>query len=157
MQLSNAFVGESLRSPASSSRERRILFLDDDPARASIFLSERPGAVWVQSVADCINELGNFWDEIHLDHDLAGESYVSIDRDDCGMAVVRWLCEEPRPHLQSSKFIVHTHNDNAACVMLLHLQEMGFHAEARPFSARRLVRRSKSGLGMIDRLASWFA
>lgn len=28
---------------------RRLLFLDDDPARAAIFLAENPDAVWVQT------------------------------------------------------------------------------------------------------------
>ena len=86
------------------SNGRRILFLDDDPTRGVEFLTDNPDAVWVETVADCIRALREPWDEVHLDHDLGGEHFVDHDRDDCGMAVVRWLCEEPRPHLRSSLF-----------------------------------------------------
>lgn len=157
MQSSDALEREVYRRRDASTRGRRILFLDDDPARATHFLSKHPGVVWVQSVADCIRELGSPWDEVHLDHDLAGETYVSTDRGDCGMEVVRWLCEEPRPHLKSTEFIVHTRNENAACVMILHLEEMGFRVTARPFSFGRGARQIDPNPSLFDRLAGWFS
>lgn len=114
---------------------RRILFLDDDPARGTEFLTYNPHAVWVETVADCLHALRESWDEVHLDHDLGGERFVDHDRDDCGMAVVRWLCEEPRPHLQSALFVIHTHNPNAALAMKFQLETMGYIVEERRFGA----------------------
>ncbi len=112
---------------------RRILFLDDDPGRASVFLERTPAAVWVETVVDCLEKLQEPWDEIHLDHDLGGEIYVDIARDDCGMEVVRRLCLEPYPHLKSSRIILHSHNHVAATIMLMNLNAAGYNAVARPF------------------------
>jgi hypothetical protein len=107
--------------------------VDDDPARVSAFLAEHPGAAWVQTAEECLARLEEPWDEVHLDHDLGGETLVDHERDDCGMEVVRWLCLQPRPHLQAARFFVHTHNPNAACIMALRLQVAGFHVDVRPF------------------------
>ena len=112
---------------------RRRVFLDDDPARAAIFTARHPDAVWVQTAPECINRLVERWDEVHLDHDLGGEHYVHSSRDDCGMAVVRWLTEAPRRHLARTQFTVHSHNMVAAYEMLLRLQAAGFKAKASPF------------------------
>jgi hypothetical protein len=113
----------------------RILFLDDDPIRGEIFLAENPGAVWARTTEECLTRLSEPWDEVHLDHDLGGEVFVDHERDDCGMAVVRWLCAESRPHLKTTRFIVHTHNESAACLMVLQLQQLGYDVEIRPFGA----------------------
>jgi hypothetical protein len=120
---------------ANLSIGHRILFLDDDPTRGVEFLTYNPDAVWVETVADCINALREPWDEVHLDHDLGGEHFVDHDRNDCGMAVIRWLCEEPRAHLQSSLFVIHTHNRGAALAMIFQLQSMGYIVEDRAFGA----------------------
>jgi hypothetical protein len=116
-------------------RPRRVLFLDDDPVRASIFLDEHPDAEWVQTAEDCIARLAECWDEIHLDHDLGGEVFVDMERDDCGMAVVRWLCLEPRPHLRRARFYVHSHNASASWMMVAQMLASGFQVEGRPFGA----------------------
>jgi len=109
------------------------LFLDDDPRRAMAFLAAYPDAAWVQTAEQCLGRLEEPWDEVHLDHDLGGERLVDHEREDCGMAVVRWLCLQPRPHLQAARFFVHTHNPHASCIMVLRLQMAGYHVEARPF------------------------
>ena len=111
----------------------RILFLDDDSERAADFLAAYPDAAWVQTAEQCLGRLEEAWDEVHLDHDLGGETLVDDERDDCGMEVVRWLCLQPRPHLQAARFFVHSHNPNAACIMALRLQVAGFHVQVRPF------------------------
>lgn len=113
----------------------RRLFLDDDPARSEIFLADFPDAVWVQTAAECIARLAEPWDEVHLDHDLGGEHFVDVSRPDCGMEVVRWLCVEPRPHLRAAKFLVHSHNPNAATMMGMQLMLAGFTVEVRPFGS----------------------
>jgi hypothetical protein len=119
--------------PLRKKKPIRRLFLDDDPERAKAFLEANPDAVWVQTAADCVAKLAESWDEVHLDHDLGGEVFVDHEREDCGMAVVRWLCDQPRTHLQATQFIVHTHNPDAACMMHLHLEVMGYDVRVRPF------------------------
>ncbi|WP_337175335.1 cyclic-phosphate processing receiver domain-containing protein [Paludisphaera sp.] len=112
---------------------RRVLFLDDDPRRAELFLECCPHAVWVTDVGACVDRLAEPWDEVHLDHDLNGERFVDESRDDCGMAVVRWLCSPSREHLRRARFFVHSHNSAAASRMVLLLLRHGYMAEYRPF------------------------
>jgi hypothetical protein len=112
---------------------QRILFLDDDPKRRNEFLTDNPHAVWVETAADCVRCLSESWDEVHLDHDLGGERFADQDRDDCGMAVVRWLCAERRAHLESSLFVIHTHNPTAAITMMFQLESMGYSVTQQPF------------------------
>ena len=121
-----------------ASSHRRILFLDDDPARAEIFLERFPEACWVRTVSECLRALAEPWDIVHLDHDLEGEKYVPSERADCGMEVVRWLRAEQRSHLGDACFIVHTHNTAAGAFMLQALSEAGYHAEYRPFGCEPL-------------------
>jgi hypothetical protein len=112
----------------------RILFLDDDPGRAAEFLMLHPDSVWVKTAEDCIAQLAEPWHIVHLDHDLGGEIFVDSDRDDCGMEVVRWLCGGgPIPHLRETHFVVHTHNMNAAGVMVSKLRAAGYETVYRPF------------------------
>jgi hypothetical protein len=112
---------------------RRVLFLDDDPARAAVFLSENPQAVWVQTVPECLARLVETWDEVHLDHDLGGKTFVDMNEIDCGMEVIRWLCKEPRDHLRQALFFIHTHNSIAGLFMVLQMRSSGYKAEFRPF------------------------
>ncbi len=121
--------------PSLPGRPRRLLFLDDDPARAEIFLAENPEAVWVQTAQECLTRLAEPWDEVHLDHDLGGEHYVDLSREDCGMEVVRWLCLEPRPHLERTQFYIHSHNAGAASAMVMQMYVSGYKVEGRPFGA----------------------
>jgi hypothetical protein len=122
-------------APGPSPATVRRLFLDDDPARAEEFLAVYPDAIWVTTAAECVARLAEPWDEVHLDHDLNGEIHVDVARDDCGMAVVRWLSLEPRPHLRAARFFVHSHNGVAAMVMTLQLKGLGLRTTASPFSA----------------------
>jgi hypothetical protein len=112
---------------------RRLLFLDDDPARAEAFLTENPQAVWVRTVPECLGQLVASWDEVHLDHDLGGKTYVDVNESDCGMEVIRWLCNEPRDHLRDARFFIHTHNSLAGLLMVLQMRSRGYRAEFRPF------------------------
>jgi hypothetical protein len=114
----------------------RILFLDDNPIRAAAFLAARPEAVWVQTAEECVAHLAEPWDEVHLDHDLGGEVFVDHERDDCGMAVIRWICQQPRPHLRSTRFVIHSHNVNAACMMAMHLEVTGYDVQTCPFGSQ---------------------
>ena len=58
----------------------RILFLDDAPDRAAAFRAAHPGAMWVQTVEQCLEQLEQPWDEVHLDHDLGGQVLVDSER-----------------------------------------------------------------------------
>ncbi len=111
----------------------RMLFLDDDPRRAATFLADHPEAVWVTEVPDCVARLAEPWDEVHLDHDLGGKTFVDSADVDCGMEVIRWLCKEPREHLKDVSFFVHTHNATAGLLMVLQMRCGGYKAEFRPF------------------------
>ncbi len=85
------------------------------------------------TVAECLVRLHQPWDEIHLDHDLGGKTFVDSRDQDCGMEVIRWLCKEPRPHLKDSRFFVHTHHAAAGLLMVLQIRGYGYNAEFRPF------------------------
>jgi hypothetical protein len=112
---------------------RRILFLDDDACRAQTFLSRHPQAVWIKTVGECLELLVESWDEVHLDHDLGGRTFVDVSETDCGMEVIRWLCREERDHLRTTRFFVHTHNSVAGLLMVLQMRTSGYRAEFRPF------------------------
>jgi hypothetical protein len=112
---------------------QRILFLDDDPDRARAFLLRRPDAVWVETAEDCIARLEEFWDQVHLDHDLGGEVFVDSNRPDCGMEVVRWLCNVSSARFQNTLFIIHTYNAEAGEAMVRSLCESNYEAVYRPF------------------------
>jgi hypothetical protein len=124
--------GDTL-APLGSSSSDRILFLDDDPDRALDFLARHPEAVWVQTAGECIARLAEAWDQVHLDHDLGGEVFVDSSRTDCGMEVVRWLCADPHKPHGPTWFIVHTHNPEAAVLMVGSLRQLGYNAVYRPF------------------------
>jgi hypothetical protein len=98
-----------------------------------LFLQDHPQALWVTTVAECVARLHEPWDEVHLDHDLGGKTYVDSRADDCGMEVIRWLCKEPRPHLKGTLFFVHTHNAAAGLLMVLLMRSSGYQGEFRPF------------------------
>ena len=114
-------------------RRRRLLFLDDDPVRAQVFMQDHPQAIWVTTVADCLARLEEPWDEVHLDHDLGGKKFVDSRDEDCGMEVIRWLCKQPRDHLKATLFFVHTHNAAAGLLMVLQIRGCGYKGEFRPF------------------------
>jgi hypothetical protein len=121
------------RGETGRSESRRLLFLDDDPLRAEAFLVDRPEAIWVQTVTECLSRLIEPWDEVHLDHDLGGRQFVDPREVDCGMEVIRWLCQEPRLHLRETLFFIHTHNSMAGLLMVLQMRAQGYRAEFNPF------------------------
>jgi len=112
---------------------KKILFLDDDPKRTTQFLKHYPTATCVSTSPDCIAQLTSKWDEIRLDHDLGGEIYVDSQRVDCGMEVVRYICDHHPKHLQQTSFIIHSYNDSAALLMCSKLKESGYLAVYIPF------------------------
>ncbi|QEH34048.1 hypothetical protein OJF2_25810 [Aquisphaera giovannonii] len=126
-------AGGDGRGPGGEPRGRRILFLDDDPERTAAFRLRNPTAALVETAEDCIARLAEPWDEVHLDHDLAGEVYVDSCRADCGMEVVRTIIAKPAAPFRDTLFIVHTHNVRAAGLMLRALREHGLSCVYQPF------------------------
>jgi hypothetical protein len=147
-------------SPDARPRERRILFLDDDAKRAELFLAQFPRAVWVETAADCLTRLEEPWDEVHLDHDLGGEHFVDLGRADCGMEIIRWLCLPPKKHLLQTHFYIHSHNPNAAALMVQQMEAAGYRAALRPFGKPFGKPLERTGLAAAERILrpkSWFA
>lgn len=109
-----------------------VLFLDDDAARLTSFRSCYPSAMLVTTAAECVARLQDRdrWDNVFLDHDLGGETYVDSDREDCGMEVVRWIVEN-KPEI--GRVIAHTCNEPAGLNMIAKLRDVGYSAEWVPF------------------------
>lgn len=118
-----------------------ILFLDDCPRRCKRFRSLNPAADIVHTAVDCIERLKVArdlededdelqYEEVHLDHDLNGETYCDSDRDDCGMEVVRWVLLNS-PDVRT--FVVHTCNEIAGPIMVQALESAGYRVVYAPF------------------------
>lgn len=119
----------------------KILFLDDRSKRIHAALEKyaEHDLTIVTTVKECIEKISNeAWDLVSLDHDLNYESFVDPNRSDCGMEVVRFLCEKEKFLLNSvkyplqrgimrpSKIIIHTSNAVAATEMIHHLQKSSY-------------------------------
>jgi len=57
--------------------------------------------------------------------------------------------------LRDTRFIIHTHNPNAACMMVLHLQVMGFQVQASPFGIVPPTGRDANPGSLAGRLLRW--
>lgn len=124
-----------------------ILFLDPDPQRAVLAhqrMSEEDQSktIWCKTVLEAQTTLWNYRDEltrVHLEHDLAGQSYANTRREDCGMELVRYLENlnvhhgNVWPAFKKMKFIVHTWNDHAGPIMVERLRKIGLNVELVPF------------------------
>lgn len=111
----------------------RIIFLDDDHNRWHEFKQAMPQAVHAETAEQCIQMIKNSQniDWLFLDHDLGGEAYVNSNRKDCGMEVVRFLCDAKLTNLD--KIIVHSHNKGAAIEMEKKLYAAGYNVRMIPF------------------------
>ena len=106
----------------------RILFLDDDPTRAQLFLRDNPDVLWVKTAEDCIAALDKAWDIVYLDHDLGDDGMGQAEY--TGMHVVRWV-EDNKPDVE--RFHVHSWNIPAAAMMVQRLRDAGYPVTSRPF------------------------
>ena len=125
------------------------LFLDDDPGRAALACQRWPkeksnNTMWCTTAAETISVLKDYWkelEEVHLDHDLGGDTWVDSRRDDCGMEVVRWFENIPELRLEKYKdvkFIIHSWNFPAAREMHLRLLDLGLKSHLVPFGTVKL-------------------
>lgn len=123
-----------------------ILFLDDDPNRAALTYQrmteeEKNKTIWCQTAQETIKTLWDYketLEQVYLDHDLGGDIYVNIKREDCGMEVVRHLekwANEPEnfePFLNIN-FTVHTWNEYAGNKMTERMSKLGLKVKYIPF------------------------
>ena len=72
-------------------------------------------------------------DSLFLDHDLGGEVYVDSSREDCGMEVVRWLCNNHIDKEEVNNIYVHTMNPAASESMYHTLLEADLRVAVLPF------------------------
>ena len=110
-----------------------ILFLDDDEER--VYRAKRlwPACTVVNTAKDCIAQLQRrTWVTVLLDHDLGGEQMVDSKREDCGMEVVRWICDN-RPAI--SEVVIHSFNTPASVAMYERLKHAGYDVHRIPFGS----------------------
>jgi len=101
-----------------------ILFLDDSENRHIRVRRALPSVNACRNAADCVSLLQNHkFDLVSLDHDLGGETFVSSDRKDCGMEVVRWIVLH-KPLIDY--IVVHSANRPAAEEMKRKLKDAGY-------------------------------
>jgi CheY-like chemotaxis protein len=97
----------------------RILILDDNKTRLSMFRRKLIGAVVIctEHVSDCIREIeeNEPFDYFYCDHDLDGLAYVpsSIGT---GYEVMVWL--KNNPHKKPKVIIIHSLNHTGAVEMI---------------------------------------
>jgi len=96
-------------------------------------MASHSSAVWVETVQETLEKLGQSWDEVYLDHDLGGCVWVDPACEDCGMEVVRVINELRPAHLRDTRFIVHSHNYWPALEMVKTLKAAGYKASYVPF------------------------
>ena len=108
-----------------------LLLLDDNEWRQQRARQIWPACTVVATVPECIRLLElRDWSTVSLDHDLGGEEYVKSDRVDCGMEVVRWaIVHNPRVN----EWLVHSHNNIAAMLMVNALRGAGFTVHRKRF------------------------
>ena len=124
-----------------------ILFLDDDPLRAVLAYErmvkeDRDQTIWCKTAEEAIQTLWDYRNtltKIMLEHDLNGEDYVNIKRNDCGMEVVRFLESLYKENLneflkfRQIRFIVHTWNSVAGIKMCSRLKALHLNVHYIPF------------------------
>lgn len=128
----------------------KYLFLDDSHERAAVTYNrwpayKRDNTIWTSTAKTTISVLRDYAPElieVYLDHDLSGEEYVNSARDDCGMAVVRWLESLPKEELKAfegTMFICHDHNLRAARNMTQRLRTLGLKSKQTPFGESEVI------------------
>ncbi len=103
----------------------QILVLDDDHYRLSWFTKHVPSckqAETAQGIIDLIVH-NQPCDELFLDHDLGGMSYVDSGLPNTGMGVVRWIVNA-KPTI--NRIVVHTLNHFAGKEMCRALVDAGY-------------------------------
>ena len=124
-----------------------LLFLDDDPYRAALAYErmtkdERDHTIWCKTIEEAIQTLWDYREtltKVMLEHDLNGEDYVNIKREDCGMEIVRFLeClyknnKNEFFKFRKIKFIIHTWNSVAGIKMSKRLKALQLDVHYIPF------------------------
>jgi hypothetical protein len=106
---------------------RRILVLDDDPARHDRFAASLGAYIPVETAYDAINALKKCpWDVVFLDHDL--DQFGAIDPG-TGEDVADWIVDHAaRFKAFNTLFVVHSHNWIFGPLIAKKLQDAGLDA-----------------------------
>jgi CheY-like chemotaxis protein len=132
--LRNILIKLNLADLSAERTPISVMVLDDDERRHRWFVKRFRGddvdlASTVGEAKQLLAERS--YDAIFLDHDLLPHHYESNDHNDydqTGLAVAKWLNENP--HLQrAATIIVHTRNADAAIPMVQILRESGRNVE----------------------------
>lgn len=124
-----------------------LLFLDDEPQRAVLAynrmsVEDRNNTIWCRTAEEAMLTIWDYRDvlkKVSLDHDLGGQEYMNTKREDCGMAIVRFL--EKKAHkepeefkkLEDTLFVIHSWNNHAAPIMQDRLSKIGLNTVWIPF------------------------
>lgn len=124
---------------------KRILFLDDEHRRFTEFWQafEQPGVElkWVQTVKEAIHELStSAWNEVYLDHDLGGETYVTRT-ETTGYEVALWMVQNRSLVLGDPLVVVHSWNPAGSDRMVQALKSSYLVVQS-PFSINEWSRRT---------------
>lgn len=109
-----------------------IIFLDDCPNRTRVFKTAIPSAKCVVDAQSAINAIQSTpdIDQLYLDHDLGGETYVDSSLKNTGMEVVRWIVAN-KPNIR--KIVCHSLNEPARRSMAKNLAENGYKVSMVPW------------------------
>lgn len=121
--------------------DRILVFIDGSSERAAVHFQrlskpDQERTFWAPTVDEAIPILWDYrqrLEEVSLEHDFGGDTYVHSAREDCGMEVVRWLEHRDPADYAHVKFIIHTWNEVASPKMVARLRKAGYKVEAMPF------------------------
>jgi hypothetical protein len=103
---------------------------------------ERDNTVWCKTADEAIKILWDYKNvltKVMLEHDLGGEDYVNIKRNDCGMEIVRFLeglhknSKKDFFEFRKIKFTIHTWNAVAGIKMSKRLKALDLDVHYVPF------------------------
>jgi len=79
---------------------------------------------WTNNAKECIRLIEtNKYDLILLDHDLGGEIFVDINKENTGSTVARWMSNYPNNLNKDTPVIIHSHNYPAAQYMMSRIKK----------------------------------
>lgn len=111
----------------------KFLFLDDSVYRSKQIQINFPFVYICETVQQTISLLPTLsWDVVSLDHDLEGKMFVDSSDKNCGMEVVRYLCDN-KYLMQIDKIIIHSFNKFVTQEMYTCLMRKHYNVYLKPF------------------------
>lgn len=115
-----------------------VLVLEDSEERHKYFYKYCKDSKILESAKTCIDMIreSEKINELWLDHDLGGLTYVDSNLEECGMEVVRFLSLNDYSK-NINKVFIHSMNGTANRVMFEDLKKHGYNAILYPFHILR--------------------